>query len=146
MALPTHPYVLAFDSNCGPCSRFKSVVELLDIRRRISFVSLESAEGSGLLDSITPCSRYASFHFIRFEPGPRGGTNLWSGAEGVTALLRVLLPWGRVTSRAIEALPAGRASIRFAYSAVSRLHRSCPAVSHGMPRNESLTPAQRPVL
>lgn len=105
---------LAYDSKCGPCSRFRGLVEFLDARRALRFSSLGSAERSGLLDSVNPARRYDSFHLVL-----PGGVVL-SGAEALPSLLG-LLPAGRLTRRLASA-DWVRDSLTFAYSILSRLH------------------------
>ena len=45
-------YILAYDSDCGPCTRFRHIVEILDKYERIDFVLLTKADEEGLLDEI----------------------------------------------------------------------------------------------
>ena len=123
---PSAPrFFLAYDSECGPCSSFKAAVELLDARNRIEFVTLEVADGSGLVAGIAPASRYASFHLV----GPVAGapeTDVLSGSEALLPLIRILSPW-RVVSRVGGGFPLSARAASFAYSALSRLPRSCSA-------------------
>jgi predicted DCC family thiol-disulfide oxidoreductase YuxK len=119
-------HVLAYDASCGPCSRFKAVVEFLDARKRIRFVALETADGSGLLDGLAPGLRFASFHLVP-PAGARPGVGVWSGSEAILPLMRLLAPWGREVSRVVEAVPGAKLAVRASYSALSRLHRGCPA-------------------
>ena len=116
--------VLAYDASCGPCSRFKAVVEFLDARKRVRFVSLEAADRSGLLANVAPGSRYSSFHLI-LRSSPARHSDPKSGSEALPSLLRSLSPWGSVVSRAIETVPGGMKAASFAYSTLSRLHQSC---------------------
>jgi predicted DCC family thiol-disulfide oxidoreductase YuxK len=125
LASRAHEFVLAYDADCGPCSRFKGVVELFDARRRMGFVSLRSAESSGLLADIAPASRYSSFHLIRPASGAARDDVTWSGSEALLPLIRLLSPWGRATSRIIEGTPGGVTAVSFAYSMLARLHRAC---------------------
>ena len=108
--------ILAYDAECGACTRFKSLVEFLDGRRCIGFVSLREAEANGELDSIGPAARYASFHLLR------KGKKAVSGDDAVLPLARALLPGGTQFPDAIERVPVLRAFVSFGYSAVSRLH------------------------
>lgn len=125
MASQAAEIVLAYDSNCGPCSLFRSTVGFLDARRRIEFVSLEAADRSGLLEGITPASRYASFHLIRPGAGLNRDAELSSGSDAVLPLLRLLSPWGRAVSNAIENLPGGPAVVAIVYARLAKLHRTC---------------------
>jgi len=45
-------YILAYDSDCGPCTRFRHIVEILDKYERIDFVLLTKADEECLLDEI----------------------------------------------------------------------------------------------
>lgn len=45
-------YILAYDANCGPCTRFRHIVDILDKYERIDFISLTKADQEGLLDKI----------------------------------------------------------------------------------------------
>jgi predicted DCC family thiol-disulfide oxidoreductase YuxK len=131
MASRAPEFVLAYDAGCGPCSRFKAVIELLDGRRRIGFVSLEAAERSGLLASVAPASRYASFHLIRSASNGGWDGGLWSGSEAVLPLVRTLSPWGRAMSRIVEGTPGGLEAVSFVYSTLTRLHRECSVSPRG---------------
>src|ERR1051326_2502399 len=57
-------YILAYDADCGPCTRFMHVVDLLDKREKIDFIPLTIADQQGLLDRISAPLRYKSFHLI----------------------------------------------------------------------------------
>jgi predicted DCC family thiol-disulfide oxidoreductase YuxK len=109
-------YLLAYDAACGPCSRFKAVVDFLDARGVIEFISLGQAEEAGLLESVSPSVRYDSFHLI----GP--GRRALSGADALLPLLGLLLPRGGGITRVLEAIPGCSRAISFGYSMVSRLH------------------------
>jgi predicted DCC family thiol-disulfide oxidoreductase YuxK len=109
-------YVLAYDAACGPCSQFKALVDFLDARGVIEFASLRQAEEDGVLESVDPSTRYASFHLV--PPGQRA----LSGAEAILPLVRLLIPGGRSASRILEAIPGCGRAISFGYSTLSRLH------------------------
>ncbi len=125
MASRAPQVILAFDDKCGPCSSFKAAVHLLDPDRTIRFVSIEAAEGSGLLASVKPALRYASFHLIRPARSATSAADVLSGSEALLPLTRLLSPGGRVASRMVEAVPGGAGAVAFAYSTLSRLHQSC---------------------
>ncbi len=108
--------LLAYDSACGVCSRFKAVVEFLDARGVIEFLSLRQAEELGALGRIDPSLRYRSFHLIA------RGQGVWSGGDALLPLVKLLLPGGRVVSMVLQAVPGCRRAISFGYSTVSRLH------------------------
>lgn len=128
-------HVLAYDEHCGPCSRFKAAVELLDARGRIRFVPLEAAEGSGLMAGVPQSRRYSSFHLFSRAPGA-SSWDARSGAEALLPLARALSPSG-VASRMAERAPGVEAAASFVYSALSRLHGRCPVrVGAGVARPE----------
>ena len=45
-------YILAYDVDCGPCTRFRRIVDILDKYEKIDFISLTKADQEGLLDKI----------------------------------------------------------------------------------------------
>jgi predicted DCC family thiol-disulfide oxidoreductase YuxK len=118
-------YVLAYDASCGACSRFRAAVEFLDARRRIEFIPLDAADGSGMLSGVEPASRYSSFHLVCSVSGSPAGDAVWSGSEAILPLARLLSPFGRAESLAAEDVPGSGAMVSFVYNALSRLHRAC---------------------
>lgn len=115
--------MLAYDASCGPCTTFKGVVDFLDALGRIEFLSLQEAEGSGLMNEIEPSSRYASFHL--FSPASAGRRKALSGPDALLPLARALCP-SRTVATAIERAPGGSRLLGSAYSVLSRLHHACP--------------------
>jgi predicted DCC family thiol-disulfide oxidoreductase YuxK len=111
-------YLLAYDAACGPCSRFKAVVDFLDARGLIEFVSLRQADEAGELEGVAPSLRYDSFHLM--APGRRA----LSGADALLPLFGLLLTGRGAFSRVLEAIPGCSRAISFGYSAVSRLHQA----------------------
>lgn len=110
-------YLLAYDADCGPCTRFKHVVDFVDSRNRIAFVSLVEADELGLLDKVPRPLRHASFHLI-FPSG-----DLQSGAEALSQMIE-LFPLGQLISVVIQSVPGVRSLIARVYSVFSRLHDS----------------------
>ncbi len=110
-------YTLVYDSGCGPCARFRSCVEFLDVGRRICYLGLDDADRTGRLDRVPPARRHRSFHLVSAE----GRT--WSGAEALPPLAE-LLPAGKLLSSALAGCPPVTFLANFAYSALSRLHDS----------------------
>jgi len=108
--------LLAYDAGCGACSRFKAVVEFLDARGTIEFLSLGQAEELGALEPIDSSRRYRSFHLIA------PGLGVLSGADALLPLACMLLPMGGIVTRVLEAFPGCRRAISFGYSTLSRLH------------------------
>jgi predicted DCC family thiol-disulfide oxidoreductase YuxK len=119
-------YILIYDSDCGPCTRFKRAVAFLDTRNRISFIGLDAADSSGLLAPIPQARRHRSFHLI----SPSG--RVWSGAEALSPLTS-LLPGGAGLSFVMGRNPLAFNCASFVYGVFSRLHDvgSCSYASRG---------------
>jgi predicted DCC family thiol-disulfide oxidoreductase YuxK len=108
-------YILAYDADCGPCTKFKRVVDTLDKYERIDFISLTKADEEGLLDNIPVRQRYKSFHLIF----PKGDAK--SGSEALLELIAIL-PGGKIISPIINYVPGGKKAVRFIYKRFLRLH------------------------
>ena len=108
-------YILAYDADCGSCTRFMHVVDFLDKYEKIDFISLTRADQQGLLDKISAPLRYKSFHLI-FPDGQAK-----SGSEALLDLIAIL-PLGRVISLIINYFPGCKQIMRFIYNRFSRLH------------------------
>ena len=108
-------YILAYDADCGPCTRFAHVVNSLDKSEKIDFIPLTIADQKGLLDRISPLLRYRSFHLIC----PTGEAK--SGSEALLELIAIL-PGGKIISPIINYLPGGKLIVRFIYDRFSKLH------------------------
>ena len=91
------------------------VVDLLDKREKIDFISLTIADQQGLLDRISAPLRYKSFHLI-FTNGEAK-----SGSEALLELITIL-PGGMIISPIINYFPGGKLIVRFIYNRFSRLH------------------------
>ena len=94
-------YILAYDADCGPCTRFRQIVEILDKYERIDFISLTKAVQEGLLDKFPVHKRYLSFHLIF----PKGDAK--SGSEALLELIAIL-PGGKIISPIINYVPVGK--------------------------------------
>jgi predicted DCC family thiol-disulfide oxidoreductase YuxK len=116
--------ILAFDSGCGPCSKFKAVVEFLDARRLVGFLDIEEADRAGLLDGVPQALRFASFHVVIEQDAAAGTRGVASGSGAILPLVRALSP---SASRLVGRVPVIEAALRFGYSTLSRLHTGCPA-------------------
>jgi predicted DCC family thiol-disulfide oxidoreductase YuxK len=108
-------YILAYDADCGPCTRFRHIVDILDKYERIDFISLTKADQEGLLDKIPVEERYKSFHLIF----PKGDAK--SGSEALLELIAIL-PGGKFISPIISHFPGGKKAVRFIYKRFSMLH------------------------
>jgi predicted DCC family thiol-disulfide oxidoreductase YuxK len=102
-------YILAYDANCGPCTKFKRIVDILDKYERIDFISLTKADQEGLLGSIPVRQRYKSFHLISPKGEPK------SGSEALLELI-IILPGGRIISPLINYFPGGKRAVGFIYN------------------------------
>jgi predicted DCC family thiol-disulfide oxidoreductase YuxK len=124
-AKPISRYIIAYDADCGPCTRFARVVDLLDRYEKIGFISLTRADQQGLLDKISVPLRYRSFHLI----SPNGETK--SGSEAVLGLVAIL-PGGKIISPIINYFPGCKSIVRSIYNRLSKLHDrgSCHINSH----------------
>jgi predicted DCC family thiol-disulfide oxidoreductase YuxK len=107
--------VLAYDADCGPCTRFKHLVDFIDAENQVDFISLMEADETGLLDKIPRSARHTSFHLV-FPSG-----EILSGSAAIPSLIE-LLPHGKTISRVITSAPGGPRSISFVYSGFARLH------------------------
>jgi predicted DCC family thiol-disulfide oxidoreductase YuxK len=108
-------YILAYDADCGPCTRFAHVVNSLDKHEKIDFISLTIADQQGLLDGISAPLRYRSFHLI----SPNGEAK--SGSEALLELISIL-PGSKIISPIINYFPGGKLIVRFIYNRFSKLH------------------------
>ena len=108
-------YILAYDTDCGSCTRFAHVVDSLDKSEIIDFISLTLADQKGLLDRISPPLRYKSFHVIL----PNGEVK--SGSEALVELIAIL-PGGKIISPIVNYFPGGKPFVSFIYNSFSRRH------------------------
>ena len=125
-------YILAYDADCGPCTRFRNAVDALDKYHRIDFISLTKADQKGLLDSIAPASlRYKSFHLLL----PNGEVK--SGSDALLALIAIL-PGGKVISPIINNyFPGGKSIVHFIYTKISKLHDAASCSINNNNRNKN---------
>jgi len=107
---------LVYDGDCGSCSKFKEIVDVLDGNNRLEYDTLAEADYDSLLESIPKAKRNRSFHLI----SPKG--NVLSGQEAILELMR-LLPLGSLTSFLVSSFPI-RNLTDFLYSVFVRLHDS----------------------
>jgi predicted DCC family thiol-disulfide oxidoreductase YuxK len=98
-------FILAYDADCGPCTRFRYIVDILDKYEKIDFNSLTKAYQEGLLDKIPIHQRYKSFHLI-FSKGETK-----SGSEALLELIAIL-PGGNIISPIINNFPGGKEAVR----------------------------------
>ncbi len=108
-------YLLVYDTDCGPCNRFRNAVDWLDKYNRLEYVSLHGADELGLLDRIPKNRRHRSFHLI----SPAG--KLSSGSYAIPILV-TLFPLGRCSAALINKAPRGQNIVNFVYTTLSRLH------------------------
>jgi predicted DCC family thiol-disulfide oxidoreductase YuxK len=108
-------YLLVYDSDCGPCTRFKNVISWLDKYKHLEYSSLARADELNLLYQIPKTRRFSSFHLI----SPQG--EISSGSFAIPNLIE-LLPLGRVVTALIRKIPRGQSVVSFIYTTLSRLH------------------------
>ena len=106
---------MAYDADCGPCTRFRHAVDILDKYQKIDFISLTKADQKGLLDKIPASMRYKSFHLI-FP-----NREVKSGSDALVELVAIL-PGGSVSSSIINYFPGGKQIVHFIYTRFSKLH------------------------
>jgi predicted DCC family thiol-disulfide oxidoreductase YuxK len=110
-------YLLAYDADCGPCTRFKHLVDFLDAYHKMAFLSLTEANERGLLNRIPESLRFESFHLISTNG------DIQSGSDALLDLIG-LFPLGRAISKIIIFFPSGRQLVKFLYYTFSRLHNA----------------------
>jgi len=81
--------ILVYDGDCRVCTMAKSVVQTLDLRRRIRAIPLQSDEAADVLAGVDSGALRASFHFIR-------GGRTTSRGEGVLEIIGALPMGGGV--------------------------------------------------
>jgi predicted DCC family thiol-disulfide oxidoreductase YuxK len=125
-------YLLAYDADCGPCTRFKHLVDFLDAYHKIAFLSLTDANERGLLNRIPESLRFESFHLISTNG------DIQSGSDALLDLIG-LFPLGRPVSKIIIFFPGGKQMIKFLYDTFSRLHNgsSCHPIGSMKPENNN---------
>jgi predicted DCC family thiol-disulfide oxidoreductase YuxK len=110
-------YILAYDADCGPCTRFAHIVDSLDKNGKIDFISLTVADRQGLLNRICAPLRYRSFHLISTTGEAK------SGSDALLKLISIL-PGGKIISPIIDYFPGAKLIVRFIYNKFSKLHDS----------------------
>lgn len=110
-------YILAYDADCGPCTRFAHIVDSLDKNEKIDFISLTVADKQGMLDKISAPLRYRSFHLISTNGEAK------SGSDALLKLISIL-PGGKIISPIIDYFPGAKLIVRFIYNRFSKLHDS----------------------
>jgi len=110
-------FILVYDANCGPCSKFRRTVDWFDKYNRLKYLSLEDADEDGVLNALPMQKRHTSFHLV----SPDGAVR--SGSEAIPDLIS-LLPSRSVLSLVVRSAPIGRNVIGFVYTTLSRLHDS----------------------
>jgi predicted DCC family thiol-disulfide oxidoreductase YuxK len=125
-------YLLAYDADCGPCTRFKRLVDFFDAYHKIDFLSLTDANEHGLLNRIPESLRFESFHLISTNG------DIQSGSDALLHLIG-LFPLGHAISKIIMFFPGGKQMIKFLYDTFSRLHNSssCHPNGHMKPENNN---------
>jgi predicted DCC family thiol-disulfide oxidoreductase YuxK len=129
--------VLAFDRDCGPCTKFSKIVSRLDIFDKIELMPIAAAEKQGLLDSIPPSLHYDSFHMIL------GDGQVKSGPDGVLQLIAIL-PMGRLTHPIIDHMPGGKQIVRFVYHKLAKLRSGSCSVNGGSDHQSGASDSRAP--
>ena len=113
-------YIVAYDIDCGPCTKFKQVVDYLDIYNKIDFLSLKEANSNGMLEPIPEHLRFQSFHLV-FPDG-----QVLSGADALLNLIE-FLPAGTYLTKMIRKLPYHKRLVIYIYKKFAQLrnYSSC---------------------
>src|SRR5579862_6518068 len=98
---PSSNYLLVYDADCGPCRKFRGLVDYIDRYHRLDYISLREADELGLLNSIAPDQRHKSFHIV----SPTG--HVLSGSVAILSLLE-LFPLGSLYSSVVRSAPLGK--------------------------------------
>ncbi len=109
-------YIIAYDSDCGPCNKFKNLVDILDRYNKIDFVSIFEAESIGLLKPVPLSKKYQSFHLI-FPTG-----KIESGSEAIIDLINIF-PLGHYITKIILIFPSNGILIKCIYQMLSNLRK-----------------------
>jgi predicted DCC family thiol-disulfide oxidoreductase YuxK len=91
-------WIVLYDRDCGFCRWSADRLLRLDRRHELEAIAIQSSEGRGLLSSMTPHDRLASWH-LRSPDG-----RLWSGGQAVPIVLR-LVPGGKVLAPTAARFP-----------------------------------------
>jgi predicted DCC family thiol-disulfide oxidoreductase YuxK len=108
-------YIIVYDADCGPCRKFKHLLNCLDVYHQMKFVSLTEADQVGLLNRIPQSLKYKSFHLIS------SNLDIQSGGEALLGLIG-LFPLGHPISKLIILAPGGKRMMTSVYSIFSKLH------------------------
>ena len=109
-------YIIAYDSDCGPCNIFKILVNLFDRYDKIDFMSIFEADSIGLLKPVPSYKKYDSFHLI-FPTG-----KVVSGSDAIIDLINIF-PLGHYIIKIILVLPSNRILIKYIYQLFSNLRK-----------------------
>jgi predicted DCC family thiol-disulfide oxidoreductase YuxK len=109
-------YLLAYDTDCGPCTKFKQGVDFLDKYNKIDFLSLNDADSNGMLESVPKDLRFQSFHLI-FPDG-----RVLSGADALLDLIGIL-PAGIYMTKLIRKIPYHERLIGYIYKRIAQLRQ-----------------------
>jgi predicted DCC family thiol-disulfide oxidoreductase YuxK len=110
-------YILAYDVDCDPCTKFRNLVDYLDKHDKIQFCSLADADQKGLLDKVPPQLRYKSFHLVL------PSSQVKSGSEGVMELFSIL-PGSRIIYPVLQYFPGAKQLVRFVYLRLAKLRNN----------------------
>ena len=113
-------YLVAYDIDCGPCVKFKQVVDYLDIFNNIDFLSLNEANSKGMLKPVPNHLRFQSFHLIY----PDG--QVLSGDNALLDLIGIL-PAGIYLTKLIRKIPYYKRLVSYIYKKFAQLrnYSSC---------------------
>lgn len=110
-------FILLYDSDCGICSRFKRMVELLDWNRKIDYLSLTDPKSNGILTRVPEELKLSSSHLML----PNG--SVLTGSAYLSELLGIL-PSTKYTLGVLARFPAISRFFIFLFDIMSRLHNT----------------------
>jgi predicted DCC family thiol-disulfide oxidoreductase YuxK len=90
--------VVLYDADCGFCRWSADRLKRWDSRGALTFASIQSSEGQGLLHAIPEEARLDAMHAVTSDG------RVWSGGEALRVLLSAL-PFGRVPATVAGAFP-----------------------------------------
>ena len=116
----SNQYLVAYDIDCGPCRKFKQIVDYLDLYNKIDFLSLNEANSKGMLKPVPEHLRFQSFHLVF----PNG--RVLSGADALFDLIGIL-PAGIYLTKLIRKIPYHKSLVIYIYKKFAQLrnYSSC---------------------
>jgi predicted DCC family thiol-disulfide oxidoreductase YuxK len=123
MARDPNAWIVLYDADCGFCRWSLAQLLVLDRRRRLRPVALDTARANAVLADMDPAERVASWHLV----APDG--RRWSAGAAAPPLLRQL-PGGQIPAAVLARAPrVTEGTYRWVADHRSLLSRLIPARS-----------------